>query len=293
MRSHASSTLSPRPYHLLTVALAVASSLLTSCGGGADDLIKRLGEVTNCSVKDCKDSSSLRIDEIRANYLIRQNAGTVKVEASFSLSTNQATLVSLNGKDKLSASIGSQSSSLNDIDGSGTKYVANLADASPQASVSVSFNRGSEAFVSSVSMPKQFTIVSPSEQIALGRSAGKLYVRLDVASDAAISASTKMRCQRADASVFEATTALNSVYEASAAGGAAYRIDTLELDQALNDASRALNPANPNSSLVRSCDLELIWTLSQSGQSASAMSKNSSISAQGSASHLLQYDARK
>ncbi|MCX7218337.1 MAG: hypothetical protein NTY70_05160, partial [Burkholderiales bacterium] len=99
-----------------------------------------------------------------------------------------------------------------------------------------------------------------------------------------------MLCQRADASVFEATTALKSVYEPSAA---AYRIDTLELDQALNDASRALNSANPNLSLVRSCDLELIWTLSQSGQSASALSKNSSISAQRSASHLLQYDARK
>ncbi|MCX7218338.1 MAG: hypothetical protein NTY70_05165, partial [Burkholderiales bacterium] len=181
MRSHASNSLSPRPYRLLTVALALASSLcLTGCGGGADDLIKRLGEVMSCSVKDCKDSSSLRPDEIRANYLISQNAASVKVEASFSFSTNSATLVSLNGKDKLSASIGSQSSSLSDIDGSGTKYVANLADASPQASVSVSFNRGSEAFVSSVSMPKQFAIVSPSEQIALGRSVGSLYVQLDV-----------------------------------------------------------------------------------------------------------------
>jgi hypothetical protein len=294
MKSHASRTPYPWPYRLLTVALALASSLcLTGCGGGADDLIKRLGEVTSCSGKDCKDSSSLRPEEIRANYLISQNAGSVKVEASFSLSTNSATLVSLSGKDTLSASIGSQSNSLSDIDGSGTKYTANLADASPQASVNVSFNRGSEAFVSNVSMPKQFAIVSPNEQIVLGRSTGSLYVQLDVASDAAISASTKMRCQRADASVFEATTALKSVYEPGAAGGAAYRIDTLELDQALNDASKALNSANPNLSLVRSCDLELIWTLSQSGQSATAMSKNSSISAQRSASHLLQYDARK
>ncbi|MFZ6751170.1 hypothetical protein [Undibacterium sp. Ren11W] len=286
MTSHAACTSYSRPLSLLTLA---SSLWLTGCGGGADDIIKKLGEVTSCSAKDCKDSSSLRTEDIRANYLITQDAGTVRVEASFSQSANQALVVSLNGNDHLSANIASLSSALSDTDGLGTKYAANLSDATPQPSVSVSFFRGNDAYVSSVSMPKQFTIVSPNEPIALGRSTGKLYVQLDVVSDAVISASTKMRCQRADASLFEATAALISVYDASAPGGAAYRIDTLDLDQALNQASKALDA---NLSLVRSCDLELIWTLSQGGQTSTAMSKNSSISAQRSASHLLQYDAR-
>lgn len=289
MTLQAACTSYTRPLTLLTLA---SSLLLSGCGGGADDLIQKMSDAITCSVSNCKDSSGLRTEDIRANYLISQNGATVRVEASLGQSANLLTVVALSGSDHLSANIASQSSALSDIDGRGTKYAANLSDSTPQPSVSVTFYRGADAYVSSVTMPKQFTILSPSGTIALGRSAGKLYVQLDVASEARAFASTSMHCQRLDGTLFNASVPLSSVYDSTAPGGAAYRIDTLALDLSLNEASKAIDAPNSNLSLVQNCDLELFWTLSQSGQTSSAMSKYSNITAVRRVSHLVQYDAR-
>ncbi|MFZ6751171.1 hypothetical protein [Undibacterium sp. Ren11W] len=270
----------------------ISTLFLTGCGVGSD-VARDISDAIVCSVSNCKDSGSLKPEDIRASYLVTQNLGTVRVEASLSQSANLLTVVSLSAGDHLSTNIGSQSAILIDTDGHGRKYAANLADASPQPSVNVNFYRGTDAYVSNVTMPKPFSIVAPSGTVALGRLAGKLYVRLDVASNDAVTASTKMHCQRVDGTLFDASAAVNAVYDAAAPGGAAYRVDTLLLDQALNVASKAIGaPNNSNLSLVQNCDLELIWTLSQSGQSSTAMSKYSSITAQRSVSHLVTYDAR-
>jgi hypothetical protein len=281
----ADSSASTRLYGAVTVAALLSTLLLSACGGSIVDAI--VDDLT-CAVTNCKDSATLKVDEISPRFTVTQENGRVKVEGRLGHSANLLTVVHPSGNDHMSASVGNQRRDLEDEDGKRTNYSVYLADASEQPIVTANFVRGSELHGSTVTMPKTFSVVAPTGTPMIGRSSGKFLVQLSQPYTNQMGVSVSMACKRADGSNFDSKNESLS----SAPEGNGYRISTLDLDVALNRASVNFNPNSPNSSLVQTCDLTFQWTVSQTGTVASTLNRHSSIVAERRVKHTATYDAR-
>jgi hypothetical protein len=271
----------------ISAAALLSTVFLGACGSGAvDDLADEIADALVCGLSNCKQSDSLRLEDISPRYQLTQQNGQVRVDARLGQSANVVTVVQPSGADHLSASIGNQRRDLADQDGKRKQYSVLLADASEQPTVSVNFVRGSELHTSTVSFPKPFALVAPTGTPMIARSAGKFLVQMSQPYANQMALSVSMACKRADGSSF--TSKEDPLAHAPEAGN--YRIGTLDLDATLNRASLNANSSSP--SLVQSCELTFQWTLRQSGTLAATLSRHGSIVAERSISQTASYDAR-
>ena len=268
---------------------AACGLFLSACGGGGG-----IEEAAGCSLLNCKESATLQVTDISPRYLVTQSGtNRVRVEARLGQSANLLTTVRPSGSDRLSASVGSQRADLGDTDGKRMAFAAEFSESAAQPSVTVMFHRGGETHVSTVTLPAAFSVTAPAGTSYLARSAGKLLVNLSLAKPAQAGASAHVVCQRIDGSFFEnKTVTLPSSYDAQAGALGQYRIDTLTLDAALNEASRLANNSNINTPLVAACEMDVSWIHGVQGQLAAGMNRHGSIQAQRTARHRVNYDAR-
>ncbi|MFY7867280.1 hypothetical protein [Roseateles sp.] len=269
------------------LALTLLSGLaLSACGGS--NFIDEFVEDTICGVTNCKESETLKVEDISPRYKVTQDNGVVKIDARLSQSANLITVVRPSGSDRMSASIGALRVDLTDISGRRSDYSAKIADASEEPVVTINFHRGAEVYPSTVTMPKPFSVQSPTGTPLIARSTGQFKVQMTQLPSSKMSLLVAAQCRRADGSSFESKGEPMGV----ALDGAAYRISTLDLDLALNRASKGVDPATPNTSLVQSCDLNFQWTLNNVGSMAPGLNRYGSIVASRSAAHKASYDAR-
>jgi hypothetical protein len=252
-----------------------------------------VAQAINCSVLNCKESDTLQLSDIRTSFVVTQSNGSVLVQAQLGQSANLLTRVRPSGTDRLTASLGSQAQELLDTSGERLSYAASFTDAGEQPSVVVRFQRGSDSYGSAVTMPKPFSVLSPAAPVSLGRSSTALPVRLSLSSGPLATATMKLRCNRGDGTSFSGETDVGPVeFDSAAPGGGVYRLSPGRLDAILNEYSKGLNGTSPNLSAVTSCELDLVWTQTINGTTASALSGYSVIQATRSASHKISYDAR-
>ncbi|MEJ6004896.1 hypothetical protein WG899_05015 [Paucibacter sp. AS339] len=271
-------------------ALALLSALvLSACGGGTlQEQIDNFIDNSACALSNCKQSDTLRIEDIRPEYKITQDQGIVRVESRLGFGDNPFSIVYRSGSDRLSAAIGAQRIDLSDDTGKGIVYVAKLADTTEQPSVAVNFHRGSQVYTSTITMQKPFSVVSPTGVALIARSAGQFKVQMSQAPAGGMAVMVSAQCVRADGTSFDS----KDLGLGTSIDGASYRISTLDLDLALNTASKNYNPNSPNSSLVQTCDLSFNWTQRMTGTTATGMHRSGWIESLRSASHKASYDAR-
>jgi len=271
-------------------ALTLLSGLaLSACGGSEiQSFIDDIVDDTICGVTNCKESETLKVEDISPRYKVTQDNGLVKIDARLSQSANLITVVRPSGSDRMSASIGALRVDLTDISGRRSDYSAKIADASEEPMVTINFHRGADVYTSTVKMPKPFSVQSPTGTPLIARSSGQFKVQMTQLPSSNMSLLVAAQCRRADGSSFESKGEPLGV----ALDGAAYRISTLDLDLVLNRASKGIDPANPNTSLVQSCDLSFNWTLNNVGSMAPGLNRYGSIVASRSAAQKASYDAR-
>lgn len=262
---------------------------LSACGGSEiKDFVDDFVEDTICGVTNCKESETLKTEDISPHYKITQDNGLVKIDARLSQSANLITVVRPSGSDRLSASIGALRVDLTDTSGRRSDYSAKIADASEQPMVTVNFHRGAEVYTSTVTMPKPFSVQSPTGTPLITRSSGQFKVQMTQLPSSKMSLLVAAQCRRADGSSFESKgEPMGLVLD-----GAAYRISTLDLDLALNRTSKGADPAAINTSLVQSCDLSFNWAHNEEGSMAPGLNRYGSIVARRSVTHKASYDAR-
>ncbi|MBC3933936.1 hypothetical protein [Undibacterium rugosum] len=263
---------------------------LSACGIGSDianDMGNALGAGIACALTNCKDSADVSLQDISMHFIVTQRNGVVQVDGGLGQSANLLTVVRPSGGDQLSASSNGQTVMLSDIDGTRYKYRAQIPDASVQPVVTVNFIRAGTAYPNMVTLPAVFSIVNPAGPVTLARSAGKLRVQFSRSMPDNVAVGVTMKCTRYDGSSFNEQSDLPYKLDPDA-----YRIDTLDLDRALNARSVAANNNNANTALVSYCDLELIWTNYTTGTTHPSLNKYSNIRGQRSASHQVFYDAR-
>lgn len=263
--------------------------ILSACGGGsaADDVANKISTGILCGLFNCKDSADLALQDISTRFVVTQRNGVVLVDAGLGQSANIVTVVRTSGNDQLSASANGQTVPLSATDELRSRYSAQIPDASVQPVVTVNFIRGGTAYPNMVTLPAVFSIVNPAGPVTLARSAGKLRVQFSRNMQGNLSIRVAMKCTRYDGSSFNEQSDLPFKLESDA-----YRIDTLDLDRALNARSVAANNNNANTALVSYCDLELIWSNYTTGTTHPSLNKYSIISGERSASHQVFYDAR-
>lgn len=275
--------------------------LLSGCGGG---VAQDIGNAIGCALSNCTESPMLTVGEISTHYTITQIGNAVEFRVGLGKSANVFTIVKPSGADRLSASYGNQSVYLTDLYGDRSIYTANLVDDSAKPLpgtnavtplVTVNFHRGADTYASTVYMPPPFEILSPSGPTNLGRSTGKIQVRLGIHDPNSVGFTMAGNCQRTDGSNFDlATSTSTAIFKESATQeGMTYRINTLDLDLTLNQVSKGINTATPNQALVKECGLDFTWTENISGQTPSAMSKYGYIIGQKRASHKVYYFAQQ
>ncbi len=273
-----------------SVAAALSGSLLLSaCGGSSlQEQIDFVIDNTACALTNCKQSHTLRVEDIRPEYKVTQEGGQVRVESRLGFGDNPFSVVYRSGSDRLSASVGALQVDMTDDTGKGITYMAKLADATEQPKVLVNFHRDGVAYTSSITMQKPISVVSPSGVPLIARSAGVFKVEMNQAAGSGMSVLVSAQCKRADGTSFDSKDLglVNNI------DGNGYRISTLDLDLALNTASKNYNPNSPNTSLVQSCDLNFTWTHRITGTTASGMHRSGWIQSLRSASHKASYDAR-
>lgn len=276
-------------------ASAVAASLLGSlilsaCGGGGSvqDQVRDFIDHTACTLTNCKQSDTLRIEDIRPEYRVSQDQGMVRIESRLGFGDNPFSVVYRSGADRLSGGIGGQKVDLVDDNGKGTTYAAKLADSTEQPSVFVNFHRGGEVFTSSITMQKPFSVVAPSGVPLIARSTGVFKVQMSQPASSGMAVLVSAQCKRADGSSFDS----NDLFIGNTVDGNSYRISTLDLDLVLNQASKNYNPNSPNSSLVQTCELTFNWTHRITGTTASGMHRSGWIESLRKTIQKASYDAR-
>jgi hypothetical protein len=276
-------------------ASAIAASLLGSlmlsaCGGGGSvqDQVKDFIDHTACTLTNCKQSDTLRIEDIRPEYRVSQDQGMVRIESRLGFGDNPFSVVYRSGADRLSGGIGGQKVDLVDESGKGTTHVGKLADSTEQPSVFVNFHRGGEVFTSSITMQKPFSVVSPSGVPVIARSTGVFKVQMSQPASSGMAVLVTAQCKRADGTSFDS----KDLFLSNTVEGNSYRISTLDLDLVLNQASKNYNPNSPNSSLVQTCELSFNWTHRITGTTASGMHRSGWIESLRRTSQAASYDAR-
>ncbi|MCV2350715.1 hypothetical protein [Paucibacter sp. Y2R2-4] len=274
--------------HALGLSL-LGSLMLSACGGGGlQDQINDFVDSAGCAISNCKQSDTLRIEDIRPEYKVTQEGSQVRIESRLGFGDNPFSVVYRSGSDRLSAGIGALRVDMTDDTGKGITYVGKLADATEQPSVFVNFHRGGEVYTSSITMQKPFSVVSPSGVPVIARSTGAFKVQMSQPASSGMGVLVSALCKRADGTSFDS----NDLFLGNTIDGNSYRISTLDLDLALNNASKNYNPNSPNSSLVQSCDLTFNWTHRITGTTASGMNRSGWIQSLRSATHKASYDAR-
>lgn len=276
---------------LLPVALA-------ACGGGgsaANDVADSMSNALECTVRNCTEPSTLRADEISMRFTATQKAGdsNLTVSGFVSKSANVTTTVLLQPNESLSASVdGGRETPLRNPDGQRLDYEVSLPASSPQPEVWLIFKRDGVQHISGVVMPPAFSVVEPTGTPLLTRSAGNLTVKLAPAPTAqnSISASMQGSCTRKDGSTFEVKPHSSLTMQASPTAGY-FRIDTVPLDKALNDAGLAANKFAIGTSLVSRCNLTLTWSAEVSGTSPKTLNHYSTFTASRQASNSIVYDS--
>ena len=280
--------------HGAITALALASALVLQTGCGGSPFVD-IEETVNCAVTNCKDSELLQSDALSPHAIVLGQDGLLNVSVSVGQSANLLTRIRLTGADRIYAQTDSQRIELRDSDGRGSSYIGQLPSSQVQPSISIILERRGEQHVSSVTLPKSFSVLSPLGPVSLNRSAGKLMVQLGQEAGSSVDNRSNLRCKRADGSSFSGGmsdgVSLPFLIE-NQAGAPWVRINTLDLDLALNEHSRSLDKTTPNLSAVQSCEIDVSWRVYRMGSTASTLSRHTTVRGERAARQSIGYDAR-
>lgn len=277
---------------LATAALAA----LAGCGGGpVGDLADSLGNAVSCGLRNCTESSTLRVDEISLRFSAEQvdGAPVVTVSGFLGKSANLFTTVLIGGNERLDAAAdGSVDTRMSNPDGQRLDYTASLPAHSAQPPARLTFTRDGVSHVATVVLPPAFSLQSPAGTPVLARSAGNLLVTLAPASAAnTATLAANGSCTRNDGSLVDIKNeSLAPRPEPGVAGG--YRVDALNLDQQLNAASQRANNNDPNTPLIARCNLQLLWSTSSAGTIAPTLNAHSAFNGYRRVSQSMVYDAK-
>ncbi|MDR7269840.1 hypothetical protein J2X20_002469 [Pelomonas saccharophila] len=274
-------------------SLGCAVLALAGCGAPSDDT-EPLDDAFNCTVRNCTESSTLRVDEISPRFTATQIDANraIFLEGFLGKSANATTTVLLAGNESLMASTDAEPEvRMNNPDGKRLDYSLYINASAAQPLVRVVFTRAGVRHVSEVMLPAAFTILQPTGAPTLRRSGSALAVRLNLATSGDASAAATGGCTRADNSSFPfKDLALAAVTEAGVAGG--YRLEPATVDTAMNNASRAANKDAADTPAVRECQFTVAWIRTAYGTIAPTMNGHGTLRGQREATHPLNYDAR-
>lgn len=268
---------------------------LSSCGGGGgfSDAGNAIGKGTACALLNCVNSGTLTLNEVRPTYVVTQNGTDVHVTASIGKGGSLISVVQLSDSDTLSASVANQSVALVDSSNTGLSYFADLVDGDVQPAVTVTFARSGTNYPSTVTLPKQFALLSPTAPLNVTRAMPSFTVQLGIANDSQLTLNMVGHCTRVDATSFAVSDSMGYASAGAVTGGTAYQVNVGTLDSELNfDSQSAASPA-VNTSQVQSCDLQFSWIQTQNGKVSSLLSGDGSIVGQTSVTHEVLYNAQR
>lgn len=278
------------------VAGLMSVLVLSACGGGGfidgEEIGKAyadaLTEGVVCAFSNCKESPDLALSDISAKFYVTQKDGMVQVGASLGQSANLVTTVRPAGADKITATVNGQNLNLaDDSKGLRLHYSGQMRESSAQPVVTVSFQRGNDSYPATVTLPPEFSLISPASPLNLTRSAGVMTVQFNRSVSGTVSAVFNASCQRTDNSNFTASSSVpHSVVSDT------YQVSTAELDKALTILSRAANNQKPDTPLVTTCTLDFSWKNEVTGIVSSSLNKYSIIQGLRSVTHRVNYNSR-
>lgn len=282
-------------------ALLTTMTLLTlaGCGVGSsigEDIGNAIGNGLTCGLRNCTESSTLRVDEMGPRFTASQQAGsnTVLIEGFMGKSANLFTTVLLGSNERLSASVdGSSESRLNNPDGQRLDYTLSLVSSSAQPQVTLVFTRDGTRHVSQVTLPPAFSVLQPTGTATLTRTGAALAVRLSRAFTVndTLTLTADGRCTRSDNSAFDVKSeSLGAQADASVPG--TYTLQPLSTDTTLNAASVRANNNSTATSPVSRCELTLTWGHKVYGTVAATLNQHGTLAGERRATLGLIYDAR-
>lgn len=289
----------PLPGNRRLPALLGSMTLLTlaGCGAGSsigEDIGNAIGGALTCGLRNCTESSTLRVDEIGPRFTASQQAGsnTVLIEGFMGKSANLFTTVLLGSNERLTASVdGSSESRLSNPDGQRLDYTLSLVSSSAQPQVTLVFTRDGTRHVSQVTLPAAFSVLQPTGTATLTRTGTPLAIRLSRALTDTVTLSADGRCTRSDNSAFDVKSeSLGAKADASVPG--AYTLEPLPTDSTLNAASVRANNNSTATSPVSHCELTLTWGTKVYGTVAATLNQHGTLAGERRATQTLIYDAR-
>ncbi|MDY0744881.1 hypothetical protein SNE35_10205 [Paucibacter sp. R3-3] len=270
--------------------MVTTAMLMTGCGGGGD-IGEPLLDGYTCALNNCKESNTVSTDNVSPRFTITQVSGKVHVDAWLGQSANLLTTLMPSPGDSLTASDGDVPPvALRDASGNRLSWVTDFSDASAQPRITVNFVRNGQTYPNVVTMPKPFSIVSPTGVPQIRRSTGQFDVKLASENLQSVGLAVDANCTRSDRSNFTSKgVGLNRQQDTTDAS--TFHISTLALDKALNDASVAANKNDPLTSPVASCSLTLNWVITVEGTVAPTLNQHGWIVATRSVGLAASYDA--
>ncbi|RQP26231.1 hypothetical protein DZC73_04140 [Albitalea terrae] len=254
----------------LTTMLA-ACAVASACGGGDD------GPDTgfDCLFANCKNSQDIQVSDLSARYEVTQEGTRVTAVSSVGYRYNLLTVVRVTGGDTLTLSSGVQSREMHPTDASWWHASASLDGLGESPTVSVDFKRGTQVERGTVTLPKVFSIVSPTGAVVLKHSDGQLLATLTTLASDHLVTQVNGNCRRADGTQFPINTTLTPAYQSAQPTGHLYRISVSLLDSEIAFENQQAQPGNL--SAVDRCELTLQWRSEAYGTTPAGMHPSSSI----------------
>jgi hypothetical protein len=244
--------------------VAAAAVALVACGGGGgfDDVAEGIA----CAFANCKNSAELPLQDLAPHIEVSQQATRITGKAGMGYRANLVTVVDLTGGDTFTMVSGAQSVQLQGSSRPNYAYVGSLDGQPTTPTVSIDFQRGGQVYRSTVTLPPQFTLLSPTAPIVVNNSAGQMTADLSIpAGTTGVDAVAVGDCMYSDGISRAVTWApVASVESAGTTSSSTYRVNTSSLNA-------AVNPLNlPPSVTATQCDLTLTWRRETKGTVPSA-----------------------
>lgn len=279
---------------LASVALLALQGCSGSSGPSGSDFGKAVGEgLVNgfvCVLGNCKPSQEAQVQDVRLNYTATQTGSQVTVKAQLGQAGKWA-ILQLSGGDRLTATIGGRQLELKGSTSADYAYAATFDGQGEQPLVSVSFHRGGQSYTSNVTLPKGFTMLSPSGPVQLHRSSADLdaVLQLPSAIRAAVGGTTS--CTLTDGAITSLVAAPPFELQEATATQQRWRLKSQDIGPYLESLLKSVNPTT--TAKLRHCQMKLAWTLSQDGSQPTGLASGGSLKGEYAVPLELNYDATR
>lgn len=274
---------------LRQLPVLAALALLASCGGSpidAEALGNGIGEAFVCVFANCKPSAEVSPPDITLSYRATHSGNQVTLEAQLN-QANRWAVLQLSPGDTLSAELNGRPLELKGPTATWPYHSASAEVPGDLPTVRVSFRRGGQTYVSTVTLPKRFAMLSPGGSAQLNSRSADLDVVLALPGPSKPTLRSDGSCILENGSSSSILDAPPFVLVEAGTSEQRYRLKAAELGRHVETA------LSTGASKPRSCEFKLSWAMVESASVPDGLSKLGSRSGESAVKLTLSYDATR